>query len=348
MPRTRIRKTLFGLLVAGLSLAIAEGVARMTTDEVDLLFAWEHPDGLIRVLGDQVYVREEVQHSMTDGPYTWRVQTNARGLRESYPIPPAIPAGSARVLALGDSWIFGTSVTQGRTIADSLEVVLSERWAQPVEVVNAGIPGASAFEMLVRWTELAGQLDFDHIVFGLPHNIHRQRNFQGQRAKLTTPGDGAPYIDARLYLLIRRLIAPWTRTLYAEGDLTTDGIDNSTLHDIRTIVAQAKAKGMGVWAIEWPHNMKYALNTVNPPATRWRAALGSAGVQFAGHALNTRACWGYDDHGHPSEAGARAIAEVLGHVMADGEATTMLQTRPRCEDVPGVGPGKPDPDDDAP
>jgi lysophospholipase L1-like esterase len=341
MDRPPWFKALLGVAIATLCLGAGEGVARLLTEEVDLLFAWEHPDGLIRVLGDQVYVREKVSHEMTDGPYTWAVQTNDLGLRESAEISAQIPEGSVRVLALGDSWIFGTSVNQGHTISDGIERVMGDLLGQQVEVVNAGIPGASAFEMLARWSELRGRMDFDHLVFGVPHNVHRQLGFAVQRAAVRAPGDGAPYISARLYLLARRVLAPWTRPAYAERDQGVDGIDGSTLHDISTMVRQAQDLGMGVWGVEWPHNMKYAVNTVNPPATQWRKALAPMGVVFSGHALNTRACWGYTDHGHPSEAGAMAIATVVGAVIAGGEAPKTLQTQPRCEDVVGVGPGKP-------
>ena len=48
-------------------------------------------------------------------PYTWEVQTNSLGLREDTDSPAANPAGTTRWLALGDSWVFGTSVTQGMT-----------------------------------------------------------------------------------------------------------------------------------------------------------------------------------------------------------------------------------------
>ncbi len=342
MPRTWMSKATLGMLVAGAIVATAEGVARLVTNEVDWLFAWEHPDGLIRVLGDQVYVREQVHHEMNDGPYSWTVTTNALGLRETADFPKEIPAGTSRVLALGDSWVFGTSVTQEHTISDGLEEVLGEQWNQPVEVINAGIPGASAFEMLVRFTEMQMHMDFDHLVFGLPHNIHRQRDFSKQRATLTAEGDGAPYINVRLYLVFRRLAARWTREPYAQSDQTADGIDGSTLHDITTMVVKAQADGITVWGIEWPHNMKYALNTVNPPATQWRNTLQPYDIVFSGHALNTRSCWGYEDHGHPSEAGARAIAEVVGHVMTGTSRPSGLVTSPRCDEVPGVGPGKPD------
>jgi len=342
MALSRTKRLLTGLAVSAALLGALEAVLRLTVAEEDLLFAWEHPDGMIQILGDQVYVREAVSHSLNDGPYPWLAQTNQLGLREDVDTQAQTPDGTTRWLALGDSWIFGTSVTQGKTISDQIEVLLTEATGNPVEVLNGGIPGGSAFEMLVRWSELSKRLELDGVILGLPHNQHRQKELSSQRQKLYSPTAGAPYINSRAYLLARRLIAPHTRTRYASGDVETDAMEPSTVRDIRRIVLEASQRGMKTIVVEWPNDMKLAIRSVNPPATRWRKALEPLGATFAGHALNTRACWGFKDHGHPSEAGARAIAEVVSGVMQGQQSHDALQTLPLCEAVPGVGPGKDD------
>ncbi len=342
MALSRTRRLLMGLAVSAGLLGTVELVLRATVPEADVLFAWEHPDGMIKVLGDEIYVRAAVQHSLKDGPYTWEARTNSLGLREDGETPATRAAGSTRWLALGDSWVFGTSVTQGKTISDQLALLLTEQTGAPVEVLNAGIPGGSAFEMLVRWSELSSRLELDGVIVGLPHNQHRQKELSRYRRTLFSRKGGAPYLDIRIYLVVRRLIAPYTRPRYADADVDTDAMDPTTVRDLRTIVQEAQAQGMATVAIEWPNDMHLALNSVNPPAVRWRALLEPIGVRFAGHALTARACWGFEDHGHPSEAGARAIAEVLASVIGADAAPKRLQTMPRCEAVPGVGPGKGD------
>jgi lysophospholipase L1-like esterase len=339
---SRYRRLLLGLLVSCAVLATLELVLRLSTEEADLLFAWEHPDGMIKLLGDQVYVREAVSHSLTDGPYTWEVQTNGLGLREDAQTPPIHPAGSTRWLALGDSWVFGTSVTQGKTISDQLELILTAQTGAEVEVLNGAIPGGSAFEMLVRWSELSSELALDGLILGLPHNQRRQGVLSEQRRTLYSPTGGAPYLNLRIYLLARHMLAPYTRPRYADGDVAIDAMNPSTVRDLRTIVAQASAREIPTVAIEWPNDMRLAMQSVNPPAERWRAILEPMGVRFGGHALNTRSCWGFEDHGHPSEAGARAIAEVLATVMTGEASPERLQTAPTCDSIPGVGPGKGD------
>ena len=129
------RRLTLGIAVSLCVLGCVELILRSTVDESDLLFAWEHPDGMIKLLGDQVYVREAVSHSLNDGPYTWDARTNSLGLREEEDTPAQRPEGTTRWLALGDSWVFGTSVTQGKTISDQVAEILTEKTGAPVEVL---------------------------------------------------------------------------------------------------------------------------------------------------------------------------------------------------------------------
>jgi lysophospholipase L1-like esterase len=340
MAHGRARRLALGLATAAAVLGGTELLLRATTDERDLLFAWEHPEGMIALLGDQVYVREAVSHSMQDGPYTWEVRTNSLGLREDMDSPAANPTGTTRWLALGDSWVFGTSVTQGMTIPDQVGTLLTTATGAQVDVLNGGIPGGSAFEMLARWSELSASLELDGLILGLPHNQHRQAELHEQRSTLFSRTGGAPYINSRIYLLARRAIAPYTRPRYADADVDTDAMDRTTVRDLKTIVGQARAMGLPVIVIEWPNDMRLAIRSVNPPATRWRAKLQPMGARFAGHALSERTCWGFEDHGHPSESGARAISEVIAAVITDGKEHESLQTLPSCGTGPEVGPGK--------
>ena len=139
--------------------------------------------------------------------------------------------------------------------------------------------------------------------------------------------------------MVRRWIAPWTRARYAEGP-QGDPVDDM-MADLKTIVQQATAKGMSVTAVEDPGRLQDALGVVRQLDMRWRKNLQPMGVVFAGHALNTRDCWGFFDHGLPGEAGAKAMAVVVAKAMSDQQSTAGLETSPRCMDVEGVGPGKP-------
>ena len=292
-----------------------------------MLFAFEKSDGLIGVLGDQVYVRESQTHRGSDGPYEYTIQTNSLGLRADAELTPDTPEGSERYLALGDSWIFGTSLGQEKTMPAQLGRRLTEAKGRPVEVVNAGIPGGSAFEALARWIELGEDYAWDGLVIGIPHNVGRQNSLATARASLFHPTQGAPYINCRLYLILRSWIAPYTRPKYAPSAAPHDG---GLLADIQTIVSQARARGLSVVLVEDPGRLDDAVGRVRQVDMRWREAMTPLGALFAGHALNTRDCWGHLDHGHPGVAGAEAIASVVADVMISGESTTGLSPEPPC------------------
>ena len=333
---SRTRAVLFGLVL----LAVVEVLFRVAVPEKDLLFAWEHPEGMIELLGGRVYVRDSSEQHGNDGAYPYKVKTNSLGLRENEELKRSIPPDTQRFLALGDSWMFGTSVTQGKTVPDQIEVELGKRLGQDVEVVNAGIPGGSAFDMLARWNELAPQFDFDGLIINIPHNTSRQQEMAETRRSLFQPTGGAPYVNWRTYLVIRRLVAPWTRARYAAG-VAGEPVDDM-MADLKTLVAQAQERGMTVTAIEDPGRLQDAVGVIRQLDRRWRNTFEPMGVIFGGHALNTRDCWGFFDHGHPGEAGAKAIAVVVAQAMHTQTSSDGLVANPRCTDVEGVGPGKAD------
>ncbi len=327
------RALLFGLFL----LVMTEGVLRVAIPEESLLFSWEKADGLIGVLGDRVYVRESRKHHGNDGPYSFHIQTNSLGLRDTEEHDTQKPSGTDRYLALGDSWIFGTSLDQGSTITERLEVLLGQKTGRPTVIVNGGIPGGSAFEALVRWSEFRDDYEWTGLILGIPHNVGRQRDLSQERLQLFHPSQGAPYLNVRMYLLVRWLVAPYTRPRYASAESPND---QGMLDDISEVVRQARERGMSVTVIEDPGHMNDAVGDVRRLEPRWREALEPLGTVFAGHALNTRDCWGFEDVGHPGESGAHAMAHVVSQAMMSGQSFEGLQTVPQCNDVEGVGPGK--------
>lgn len=329
-------------LVIGVGLLIVfEGLLRVIVPEKDLLFAWEHPEGMVTLMGDSVWVRESSSQHGNDGPYTFEIKTNSDGMRDTVDHPQAKPANVDRYLALGDSWIFGTSVTQNATIPEHLERSLSSTTGRETVIMNAGIPGGSAFEMLARWTELKEKYELTGVVLGFPHNAGRQRELSGLRSSLFHPTAGAPYFDNRMYLVLRHLIAPYTRPRYAEASAADPMEDESLLIDLETLIRDIRSRGLSVTMIEDPGHMADALGSPRVLNERWRSEFEPHGVVFAGHALNTRDCWGFKDHGHPGESGTSVIATVVSRAMVQGQSLEQLQSEPTCAEVDWVGPGKP-------
>lgn len=137
------------MLVAG-SLAVAfllcEGIVRALYRDQIVMFPRYHTDyryGEYTLRG--IRPNAHFRHSSVDG--SWTFVTNGRGLRDSREFPYAKPAGTLRVLALGDSHTQGYEVRQDSTFAAVLERYLAHRGVR-AEVLNAGVSGFSTAEAL--------------------------------------------------------------------------------------------------------------------------------------------------------------------------------------------------------
>jgi len=84
-------------------------------------------------------------HTSVDG--SWEFVTNNRGFRDTRDFPYAKPAGTLRVLSLGDSQTQGYEVRQEATFSAVLERYLRGRGVR-AEVLNAGVSGFSTAEEL--------------------------------------------------------------------------------------------------------------------------------------------------------------------------------------------------------
>lgn len=104
------------------------------------------------------------------------VSINKQGVRRSGELARPKPSETHRILVLGDSHAFGWAIPEAATIAAQLEAALGP----PVEVVNAGVPGYSAYQE-AAWLEAYGALfepDCVLVLFvandmGLPHFLLR-------------------------------------------------------------------------------------------------------------------------------------------------------------------------------
>ncbi len=90
---------------------------------------------------------------------------NAQGLRDDE--PPAKPAGTLRVVVLGDSFALGYTVARGESFAD----LLQQRWnaeGRAVEVINAGTEGWST-DQEVAWLMARGKDYAPDVVLVCPY-----------------------------------------------------------------------------------------------------------------------------------------------------------------------------------
>ena len=163
-----------------------------------------------------------------------RFTTNALGLRGPE-IGVAKPPGTFRILALGDSTVFGFGVAFEQTFSQRLERLLDSAWPDTVvEVINAGIPGYSIFNSLAYLERDGVDLDPDLIVLQTNFNDRRyvpswsrqdSRGFYAWTWLRETLRAGL--LHSRLYRLLDRMFAG--ETALGAGERTVS-IDLGELH----------------------------------------------------------------------------------------------------------------------
>ncbi len=116
--------------------------------------------------GDLAPNLDVVEVLMPARPY--RLQTNSAGLRNAEEVNPD-PA-VFRVLALGDSFVYGLYVHNLDTFPARLEERLNEKLAAPVQVLNAAVPGYTIADQLSYLRDKGLTLEPDLVVFGFYTN----------------------------------------------------------------------------------------------------------------------------------------------------------------------------------
>jgi hypothetical protein len=131
--------TLFALLAG-------EVVVRVLYRDTMVMFPRYHTDyryGRYTLRG--IRPNAEYRHASVDG--TWTYVTNSRGFRDTREFAYEKPAGTLRVLSIGDSHTQGTEVRQEATFSAVLERYFAKRGVR-AEVLNAGVSGYSTAEAL--------------------------------------------------------------------------------------------------------------------------------------------------------------------------------------------------------
>jgi hypothetical protein len=167
-----MRRLLGGLALATvttlLMLAAGEVVVRALFKDQTVIFPRYHTDyryGDYTLRG--IRPNAEFRHTSVDG--SWTFVTNSHGFRDAREFAYAKPAGTLRVLSLGDSHTQGYEVRQDATFSAVLERYLGHRGVR-AEVMNAGVSGFSTAEALALLENEGYKYQPDVVVLGFYAN----------------------------------------------------------------------------------------------------------------------------------------------------------------------------------
>jgi lysophospholipase L1-like esterase len=158
------------VVAASTLLAVAAGelVVRALFKDSTVMFPRYHTDyryGEYTLRGIRPNAR--FRHTSVDG--SWEFVTNSKGLRDSREFAYEKPAGTLRVLALGDSHTQGYEARQQATYSAVLERYLGARGLR-AEVLNAGVSGFSTAEALAYLENEGYRYGPDVVVLGFYAN----------------------------------------------------------------------------------------------------------------------------------------------------------------------------------
>lgn len=264
-----------------------------------------------------------------DGTRRIEYRTDEMGLRVD-------PASSSRtdarfkVLALGDSWIWGTNLNASETIPTQTETRLSQRMNQSVVVLNGGMQGAAAIDIYAAFLRYVTTVAPDAVLVGMPHNSDREDRQATLRQAYLKMVHPPPQYKFRLYLLSRLLVYYFKSDPVASGVSTeVTSMDSETsIADIVRLCKEAASMGLPVYFVGLPAmwRVQATQGAVVELPSQWKSALDGVGAKYTGHAMMQRECWGASDTAHPSPAGARAIASLVTDLIVDGHSTASWDT----------------------
>lgn len=280
-----------------------EGGARLALfmlerDEAPIEVGWNPGDGRSGGARDLVYapdpelffrLRPNLDLAQTGNPRLFDLQTNALGLR-GRELEIEKPAGTLRVIALGDSCTFGSGAGAQETYPAQLEQrLLAMRPDLRVEVVNAGVPGFTSYQAL-RWLETEGfAMSPDVVVFATGVNDATPARAGGKRQF----GAGRELTD-REYAQALRSQAGWgiTRLLWRQGIHLAAAPSSGPASvkrrvpleeyegNLAALASQAEANGATPVILSWPfeHQIRGepAFNELEAEARRYQVAAREA------------------------------------------------------------------------
>lgn len=170
---------------------------------------------------------------------------NRLGLRADVPAP---REGELRLMALGDSSVYGHGVEESRTFVEVAAQELSRRWDRSVLAVNGGVPGYTSSQSLAALREVGEACAPTWIVVGnLWSDVHRLKANETFQAASRPVHDGLSWFA--LYRTLDRLLNPVarpTRVGWIDDPEDVGGDDAPCRVDLPTYVANLEA--MATWA----------------------------------------------------------------------------------------------------
>lgn len=276
----------------------------------------------------------------------YQIRINQHGLRGPEQ-PLAKPAGTTRILALGDSFTFGVGVAEDETYLEQAARALADKGAT-VDVVNGGVVGYNLGQSLTLFRELGVKFQPDAVVYGFffddirpvdPLALSRAHPQVGQEPRQDTTGGMAL---GKLFNNVyerwwRARMRAWRRddwgdqiaervagiaTLDREGDYLASAITPRFVATLRELRDAVRAAGARFVVMAIPDSVQVDAPERRGVFTRLGAVCEELGVPFVDPsprfdaASDPATLYLLPDDAHTSVEGHSEMAATLVPVLA--------------------------------
>jgi lysophospholipase L1-like esterase len=261
------------------------------------------------------------------------VTINSRGLRERE-IPLGKPAGTFRILCLGDSVTFGHWVEAEEAYPRRLEERLQARSTKRIQVINAGVPGYSPFQELTWLEEEGWAYEPDLVLLGFVLNdvVERYVTLAEYGGSNTILGVDTTVRLGPVTRLVRRtafhrfvtslmLTGARRREIYSvrqlfDEDLSPEiqGAWEQTRDELDALAAATGDRGVSLVVLVFPFRFQIAQHMAPVPQRRveaWGREAGVPVLDLTGVFARLGPQNGFLDHDHPTPAGHQAVAGAV-------------------------------------
>ncbi|MDP8221909.1 MAG: SGNH/GDSL hydrolase family protein [Candidatus Lernaella stagnicola] len=331
----RARKLLFACLPLLLLVLFAEIVLRVLGYRYDSYF--QQAFWWTRLSAQPIYQRDPHlfwrlrPHANSDlNPEVRDTQSiNSRGFRDDE-FDKKKPAGELRIITLGDSCTFGDGVANWESYANVLEELIAKADpSRPVQVINAGVPGYTSYQVRRYLTGelLAYEPDAVIVYVGFNDNVPATNGVTDAQRSVV---DGTAYAfqevlgKLRTYQLSKYFLLRIKNSLLPDVHpeaSNPDGVqhhifrvpEDEFMENLRAIKALGEREGFRTIVVTLPHKFD-----AEPERNRLiRRAVEAGDIPVVDlfpimkvHQEGGESLYG-SDGGHPNTLGHRRIAEAL-------------------------------------
>lgn len=254
-------------------------------------------------------------------------ETNSAGFRGRERAAQA-PPGGFRVALIGDSFAMGWGVAEADSYAARLEAALGRNAAgAPAEVLNFGLAGLDAVEVVERFHGLALAYDPDLVIYGFTLNDLENAHYRRSAPHLGEVHDVLMASPSYLWRVLAPRLGPFREVLWAPPGTPLYELDDNYFRNgpaWQTALAALDrladtARQRGDCAVLLIHPQLHFLNALHPYHRHYDAIEQAARERgfFTVRAVDDflgrkdRALWAAPDDPHPGPEAHALLAERL-------------------------------------